>query len=136
VTFSLSGYFIVFLNLSHVSVEVLAPGAILLCELLLRKNSWACVAGLAAMIFFGMAGGMPESLFLLLAFAALYFVCRLLFAPELRAQAGSLLMRFTFAVGFGFALSAFLLFPFIEFLRLSYDVHQSSNLSGAKGGQI
>ena len=60
VTFMLSGYFIIYLNIAHLSVEVLTPGIFLAFELLLRKKSWAAVAGVAGMIFLGMAGGMPE----------------------------------------------------------------------------
>jgi hypothetical protein len=57
VTFMLSGYFIIYLNIAHLSVEVLTPGVFLTFELLLRKNSWSAVAGVAAMILLGMTGG-------------------------------------------------------------------------------
>src|SRR5205085_11926159 len=86
VTFMLSGYFVIYLGIAHVSVEVLIPGVFLAFELLLRRNSWGAIAGVAAMILLGMAGGMPESLFLMLAFASLYFVCRILFTPLLRSR--------------------------------------------------
>src|SRR5205814_659920 len=78
----------------------------------------------------------PESLFLILAFGSLYFVSRLLFAPEFRRHAVALGVKFVLAVLFGFALSAFLLLPFLEFLRLGHDVHQPSNVAGAKAGLV
>ena len=37
------------------------------------------------MIFLISTGGMPESMFLIVSFGCLYFVCRVLFDPELRA---------------------------------------------------
>lgn len=136
VTFMLSGYFIIYLNIAHLSVEVLIPGVFLTFEMLLRRNSWGAAAGAAAMILLGMTGGMPESLFLILAFGALYFVCRLLSAPEFRSQATALSIKFVASVVLGFALSGFLLLPFLEFLRLSHDVHQPSNVGGAQGGLL
>jgi Bacterial membrane protein YfhO len=136
VTFMLSGYFIIYLNIAHLSVEVLTPGLFLAFELLLRKNSWAAVAGMAAMILLGMTGGMPESLFLIVAFACLYFVCRLLSAAEFRAKAIALSIKFVASIILGFGLSGFLLLPFLEFLPLSHDVHQPSNIGGIQGGLL
>ena len=71
VTFMLSGYFIIFLNMPHLSVEVLTPGVFLTFELLLRRNSWRAAAGAAAMILRGNVAGMPESMFLIMVFASL-----------------------------------------------------------------
>ena len=45
ISFMLSGYFIVFLNMPHVSVEVLTPGLLLTFEILARRRSWAATAG-------------------------------------------------------------------------------------------
>jgi len=132
--FALTGYFIIYLNMPHVSVEVLIPGILLAFERLLRTNSWLAVAGAAAMIFLGMVAGMPESAFLMVSFATVYFLCRLLFAAEYRRNAAARLGKFAVAVAFGFALSAFLLLPFLEFLKLGHDVHQPSNISGARSG--
>ena len=133
-TFMLSGYFIVYLNMPHLSVEVLTPGVFLMFELLLRRKTWGAAAAAAAMILLGNVAGMPESLFLIVLFGSLYFVCRLLFTAELRAQALPLLSKFVVAVILGFALSAFLLLPFVEFVRLAFDFHQPSNVGGLKAG--
>ena len=40
ITFMLSGYFIVYLNMPHLSVEVLTPGLFLIFEILLREETW------------------------------------------------------------------------------------------------
>ncbi len=136
VTFMLTGYFILYLNMPHVSVEVLAPGMLLVFELLLRKNSWTAVAGAAAMIALGVVAGMPESTFLIMAFGSVYFVCRLIFTAEFRNLLLPLFGKFVAAVVLGLLLSAFLLLPFVEFLMVGHDVHQPSNTGGGRVGLI
>lgn len=132
--FALSGYFIVYLNMPHISVEVLMPVVLLALEWLLRSRSWSAVAAVAVVVLLGMVGGMPESLFLMLAFGSLYYVCRIVFEPTFRAHALGHMGRFVSAISLGFGLSAFLLFPFIELLGVSHDVHQVSNIGGHKTG--
>lgn len=134
VTFMLTGYFILYLNMPHLSVEVLLPGIFLTFELLLRENSWRMVVAAATMIFLCVTGGMPESLFLVMAFGCLYFVFRLAVTPEFRKRPLNRLMKLAVAVGLGFALSAFLLLPFLEFIRISHDTHQARNMGGARSG--
>jgi hypothetical protein len=134
VTFMLTGYFIVYLNITHLSVEVLTPGIFLTFELLARRNSWAAVAGVAFMLLIANTGGMPESLFLILAFACLYFVCRVLFTPEFRSRGSALAVKSVIAILLGFALAGFVLLPLSEFLRIAHDVHQTSNTGGIQGG--
>src|SRR4030095_12853206 len=107
-----------------VSVEVLAPGLLFGFELLLRRNSWGAVAVAAGMTALSIVGGMPESTFLVIAFACVYFVCRLMLTADFRERFTSLLARFIAAIVLGFALSAILLLPFIEFLQIAHDVHQ------------
>src|SRR6185295_1106590 len=86
------------------------------------------------MTFLSIVGGMPESTFLVLAFACLYFMCRLLFVAEFRADFLASLGRFAAAIVLGFCLSAFLLLPFVEFLQIGHDVHQPSNIHGDRTG--
>ena len=71
---------------------------------------------------------------MIVAFGSLYFVCRVLFTAELRACASALVVKFAVAVILGFALSALLLLPFLEFAQLGYDIHQLSNVGGFKAG--
>lgn len=132
ISFMLTGYLSLNLGLPFLSVDVLLPGLFLSFELLLRKNSWGAVAGAAVVIFLCVLGGMPESLFLAVLFAAAYFLFRLATTKELRASALDRVGKLTAAGFLGFALSAFLLIPFLEFMRVAHDIHQPANL----GGQI
>ena len=134
IAFMLSGYFILFLSMPHLSMEVLLPGLFLAFEILLRRNSWAAVAGAAGMIFVANLGGMPESLFLAVSFACLYVLFRLVSVPEFRASLTSRLWKFAAATSLGFALSAFFLLPFLEFMATGHDVHNPENVGGRIAG--
>lgn len=134
ITFMLSGHFILFLNMPHLSVEVLTPGLLLAFEILARRNSWTGAAGVAAMIYLISTGGMPESMFLVVAFGCLYFICRIAFDAELRARLAPLLSKFFVAILLGFALSAFVLLPLAELLRVAFDAHQPANVGGLRAG--
>jgi hypothetical protein len=134
ITFMLSGYFIAFINMPHLSVEVLLPGLLLTLELLLRRNSWGAAVGTAAVVFVAVTGGMPESLFLILSFGSVYFLFRLVSTREFHQRPFALFAKFVAAMLLGFALSAFLLLPFVEFLNVSLDSHQAANIEGAKRG--
>ena len=134
VAFMLSGYFIAFINMPHLSVEVLLPGLFLAIELLLRRNSWGAAVATAGVVFVAVTGGMPESLFLIVSFGSLYFLFRLVSTREFRQRPFALCVKFVAAMLLGFALSAFLLLPFLEFLNVSHDSHQAINIGGAKRG--
>jgi hypothetical protein len=134
ITFMLSGYFIAFINMPHVSVEVLLPGLLLTLELLLRRNSWGAAVATAAVVFVAATGGMPESLFLILSFGCLYFLFRLVSTRKFRQRPFALCAKFVVAMLLGSALSAFLLLPFVEFMNVSFDSHQAVNTGGVKRG--
>ena len=70
------------------------------------------MAGVAGVIFFAVLGGMPESLFLVVSFAWLYFVFRFATVSAFRDRPLQRLREFALATALGFALSAFLLLPF------------------------
>jgi membrane protein YfhO len=133
-TFMLTGYFIIYLNMPHLSVEVLLPGIFLGFELLLRQNSWKAVIGAAGIIFLCVTGGMPESLFLAVSFGCLYFFFQIAVTPEFRERPLARLGKLAAAVALGFALSAFLLFPFLEFMKIAHDTHQAANLGNDMPG--
>ena len=136
IAFMLNGYFIIFLGMPHLSVEVLLPGLFLTFELLLRKTSWPRVVAAAGTICLCICGGMPESAFLAISFACLYVVFRLLQSRELRAGFTSRAGFFVLSLLLGFALSAFLLVPFIEFMAHAHDTHQPANLRGELAGLV
>ena len=89
IAFMLNGYFIIFLNMPHLSVEVLLPALFLTFELLLRKTSWPAVVAAAVTICLCIIGGMPESSFLIISFACLYVLFRLLAITETERQLSS-----------------------------------------------
>jgi hypothetical protein len=126
----LSGYYILFYNMPHLSVEILIPALFLATERLFREQSTGNVMLSAATAFLCIVGGMPESAFLTLAFGGVYFLFRLTAGPQARASRAAQLKYFLFAQGLGLALAAFLLVPFFEFMKLSFDTHQPANLHG------
>ena len=126
----LSGYYILFYDMPHLSVEMLIPALFLATERLLREQSTSNVMLSIAVTFLCIVGGMPESAFLVLAFGYAYFLFRLAVGPHTRAARVTRLKYFLFAQGVGLALAAFLLVPFFEFMKLSFDSHQPANLHG------
>lgn len=131
--FMLSGYNILFFDMPHLSVDVLLPALLLSVERLLRQQDTRNVVLAVAVIFLAIAGGMPESLFLLLTFGSVYFLFRVVSDPAIRSKAGRQIAYFTAVNLLGFALAAFLLAPFLEFLRLSFNAHQFKNLGHISG---
>jgi hypothetical protein len=132
--FMLSGYFIAYINMPHLSVEVLLPGLLLTLELMLRRNSWGAAVATAGVVFVAATGGMPESLFLMLSFGGVYFFFRLVSTRKSNQRPFALLAKFVAAMLLGFALSAFLFLPFAELLNLSHDTHQAANIGGRQRG--
>jgi hypothetical protein len=134
VAFMLTGYFIMYCSQTHLSVEVLLGAAFYATESLLRKRSWTALLGTAALVLLTVVGGMPESTLLVLLFAYAYFVFRIASAPELRASALGLTARYAAANVLGFALAAFLLLPFAEFVSASTNSHTPSSIGGVFRG--
>lgn len=128
----LSGYYILFFNMPHLSVDMLVPALFLATERLLRRQSTGNVILSATVTFLSIVGGMPESAFLALAFGCAYFLFRQWDRPPGLSVAGraTRLKYFLFAQGLGLVLAAFLLVPFFEYMRLSFDSHQPANVQG------
>lgn len=126
----LSGYYILFFNMPHLSVDILVPALFLATERLLREQSTANVMLSIAVTLLCIVGGMPESAFLALAFGGVYFLFRLTAGPHARAARATQLKYFIFAQVLGLALAAFLLAPFFEFMKFSFDSHQPANQHG------
>ena len=130
----LSGYYILFFNLPHVSVDMLVPALFLATERLLRKQSTGNIMLSIAVTFLCIVGGMPESAFVVLAFGCAYFLFRLVVGPHSRAARVTHLKYFLLVQILGLALAAFLLVPFFEYMGLSFDSHQPVNLHGSITG--
>jgi hypothetical protein len=111
-------------------VNILVPALFLATERLLREQSAGNVTLSVAVTFLCIVGGMPESAFLVLAFGCAYFLFRLGRGSAYARRAFTQLKYFLFVQGLGLALAAFLLIPFFEFMKLSFDSHQPANLHG------
>jgi hypothetical protein len=134
--FTLNGYFIMYLDMPHLSVEVMLPAILLAFELLVRLRSWITIAASAVAISLSLVGGMPESSFLVIAFGCLFFLYRFIFAHEAAGRRLKLSYSFALAVILGFALSAVQLAPFLEFMRNAHDTHQATNIGADIPGPI
>lgn len=133
VAFMFTGYFILFLNLPHLSVEVLLPAIFYFFERLIRKDDFKNLIGASLIIFFAIIGGMPESTFMALVFGYMYFISRFLTDSELRKIKITYIKNFIFMNLIGFGLSAFLLIPFIELMNNSYHVHKTADRTSMQG---
>jgi len=129
----LSGYHILFFNMPHLSVDVLIPALFLSIERLLRRQSARNVILAVVVIFLSIAGGMPESTLLLLSFGYAYFLFRLLSDRTIRSAARRHIAYFVSVNALGFALAAFFLAPFLEFVRISFNMHQVKNTGRIAG---
>lgn len=125
----LAGYYILYVDMPHLSVEILMPLALYTAELLLRFPSYARFLAFTVVLFLAMIGGMPESCLLLLAFVYSYIVLRVLSDTNLRRAWIPLALRVALAGVASACLSAFLLLPFLELMRRDYDIHQPRDLA-------
>ncbi len=134
ISFMYSGYFLLYYDIAHLSVETLLPWLFFANERLIRAPRFSNVAAAAGINVCVYLGGMPESQLLALAFAFLYAMYRIASVGALRKNAlrGVRALLVSALAGIGGA--AFLLLPFIEFARLSFDQHQASNIGGAMIG--
>jgi len=129
----LSGYHILFLNMPHLSVDVLLPAVFLAIERLLRRQSVRNVLLAILVVFLSIAGGMPETTLLILTYGYVYFFFRVIGDRTFRSAAGRHFTYLLFVNAIGFALAGLLLAPFVEFLRISYDRHQIKNIGHITG---
>lgn len=126
----LSGYYILFISMPHLSVEVLIPAVLWAGEYLLRRQSFRAVVWLAIAVALVFLGGMPESALLLVTFAAAYLLFRIFSDTSLRRRWRQLI-ELSMAGGItGAGLSAFLLVPFFEYMTHSSSPHEASRMVG------
>jgi hypothetical protein len=158
ITSMLAGYYLLYLTLPQLSVEVLLPASLLAAEYLLRKlarqpsGAWSTQSGnrqaparalpgdylgdywsiiaFAVVLMLVFLGGMPESALLLLTLLYAYMLFRIASDSDLRAASWKLIARLAAASCAGLALAAFFLIPFWEFMGRSLDLHQPRNIGG------
>jgi hypothetical protein len=135
IAFALSGYFIVFINIDHLSTEAMLPLVFYAFERQLRRQDRMTTLVSMCAVLLSIISGMPESTFLVLSFGYAYVSFRVLTDTGLRATARSHLLRLVLVNAAGFGLAALLLVPFFEFLHHGLDSHRSS-ITGTVGGLI
>ncbi len=132
----LAGYYLLYSTMPHLSVDVLLPAGLLAGEYFLRKQSYRSVIWFAVVLLLMMVGGMPESILIILSFVYIYVIFRLVSDGTLRAVYSRILTRLVAATAAGVSLSAFLLLPFVEYLRGSFNDHDPSQLTGTLLGVL
>jgi hypothetical protein len=126
----LAGYYILFITMSHLSVEVLLPLGLLAAEHVLRKRTFRSIVFFATMIVLVLVGGMPESALLLFTFVYAYWLYRLTTDPVLRPAWIQSTATIAVSTVIGLCLSMFLLLPFYEYMRNSSNSHTSRLMVG------
>jgi hypothetical protein len=129
--FIYSGYYWLYLTMSHLSVEVLLPAMLYSFERVLRRPGLASAAIMSLVVACLILGGMPESTVLALTFGACYLAARFSLCPSLRTKWGSHVPYLVLGAIVGVGISAIMLIPLLEYVPLSRNQH-----SGAVGLQI
>ncbi len=130
----LAGYYLLYSTMPHLSVEVLLPAGLLSAEYLLRNQSYRSVIWFAIVFLLVILGGMPESSLVLLSFVYAYVLFRLVSDRRLRLAYARIAKCLLAATAAGASLSAFLLLPFMEYLRNSFNGHEPSHTGGLLWG--
>lgn len=131
ITCMLTGYFVLYLNIDHLSTDVLLPAVFWSFERMYRNSAPKDAAPAVLVIFLSIVSGMPESTLLILSFGYIYYVFRVL--TDRSSYSTPAIVRFVIANILGFALAAFLLIPLLEFLHNGVDVHRPSLIGGTPG---
>lgn len=131
--FMFSGYLIIYLNMPHLSVEVLLPAVFYVFELLLRNRDNRSIVTSSVVVFLAIVGGMPESTFLVLSYGYIYYLFRFMSDAILRDKWQKHLINIIAVNLLGFGLAAFLLLPFWELVNNSFNLHQYSHAKALSG---
>lgn len=129
-----AGYYLLFISMPQLSVEVLLPASLLAAETLLTKRNYWSIVGFAVLLLLVFLGGMPESALMLLMLMYAYILFRIASDAGLRALWLKLTGRVALATAAGFGLSMFVILPLWELMHRSFDLHQSQNIGGALTG--
>jgi membrane protein YfhO len=134
ITSMLAGYYVLFITMPQLSVEVLLPACLLAAEYLLRKQNYRSITWFAIALLMALLGGMPESSLLLCTLLYSYILFRILSDASLRSSWFTATIRIAASTCAGLALAAFFLLPFWELMHRSFDLHQPENIGGAITG--
>ena len=131
VTSMLAGYYVLFITMPQLSVEILLPTSLLAAEYLLRKRNYRSIVAFAIVLLLVFLGGMPESALLLFTLLySLYIVPDCVRRESARVLAATIARLMAAGLRRGWSLAAFFLLPFWEFMHRSFDLHQPHNIGG------
>jgi len=130
----LAGYFLLFLAMPYLCVDMLVPVALYSTERLVRHRSFRTSVEFAIVSFLVFTGGMPESSLVLCACVYSYALFRILCDGNIRRNWFATARCLLIASITGLCLSAFLLLPFYEYVRHSFNAHEARHLSGKTTG--
>lgn len=126
---ALTGYYLLFHGIPHLSVDVGLPMLLWATELVVRRADGPRCAALALAAGLTYVGGMPETALLSLSTAALYAMLRVATTADRgRAAAGVIASH-----ACGLLLGAIALVPFVEYVSRSYNQHETR---GTIGGAV
>jgi hypothetical protein len=130
IAFMFTGYFILYLNMFHLTVEIMLPALFFAFELLYRRfDSRTIVLG-AVTVLLTIIGGAPESTFLVLLFACCFYVLRFLTKATTITAVTKFLIRLIVVNIIGLGMASFLLMPFLEYVALSFTAHTGNFVPG------
>ena len=122
-----TGYFLLYYDMPHLSVEVELPMLLWATEIVSRKVTARRIAALGAAVGLDVLGGFPESTALAFTAAGLYAILRLASLPGDR---GKRIVALVGAYAVGILLGSIELIPFMELLPLSLNFHGASSGQG------
>jgi len=129
ISFALAGYFLLYVTMPELSVNVLIPGLLFAVERVVRRPGLGTAASLALMLAATVFGGMPESEALLCLFALFYWACRVIGCDVARTRKIRVLCYSTAGATLGLALSAIAILPLLEYIPNSYNTHAANGVS-------
>jgi hypothetical protein len=127
---ALSGYYLLYYDIPHLSVDTVLPMLLWATEIVVRKPSGPRCAALAIAGGLTYLGGMPETALLSIAITALYALVRVR-----GLEAGKLRSLIAVAAGHfsGTLVGAAALVPFADFVHRSFNVHEASKIGTIAG---
>ncbi len=128
--YGLTGYFMLYYDMPHLSVEVLLPALLFAVERLVRRRDWSA-AGFGALVLAAVVlGGMPESAFLAFAFAGAYAIVRVVADASARKRARAIAVLGAVGVVVGALITSVLTLPFLEFAGVALTQHPAGSTMG------
>lgn len=132
IAYMFSGYILRNLNMADISVDVVIPALILGVEAVIQRPGILSISLCAAAVASNLFGGMPEISFISLAFSGWYVLVRLLTLNSWRIRVRVFgLIAIAYAAGLLISLPQVL--PFLEYMRLSDNLHDPK-ISGLLSG--